>query len=48
MVSVLDTEEKTAALVPHLDAMVVDGLIAISNVEVIRYSRGSGMTMPKT
>ena len=48
MVSVLDTEEKTAALVPHLNAMVVDGLIAISNVEVIRYSRGSGMTMPKT
>lgn len=41
MVSVLDTEERIAWLLPHLDAMVAEGLIAISSVEVIRYSRSA-------
>jgi len=41
MVSIIDTEEQIARLVPQLDAMVVDGLIASSSVEVIRYSRAS-------
>lgn len=39
MVSVIDTEEQIAKLMPHLDAMVEEGLIAISTVEVTRYSR---------
>ena len=47
MVSIIGTEEQIATLVPHLDAMVVDGLIAISSVEVIRYSRNSAQTSPK-
>ena len=47
MVSIIDTEEQIARLVPHLDAMVEEGLIAISSVEVIRYSRSSGQTSPK-
>jgi hypothetical protein len=47
MVSIIDTEEKIAELVPHLDAMVEEGLIAISSVEVIRYSSISGQTSPK-
>ena len=47
MVSIIDTEEKIEALVPHLDAMVEDGLIAISSVEVIRYSRSNGQTASK-
>jgi PII-like signaling protein len=47
MVSIIDTEAQIAKLVPHLDAMVEEGLIAISSVEVIRYSRSSGQTTPK-
>jgi hypothetical protein len=47
MVSIIDTEEQIARLVPHLDAMVEEGMIAISSVEAIRYSRSSGQTTPK-
>jgi hypothetical protein len=39
--SIIDTEEQIQRLLPYLDAMVEDGLIAISTVEVIRYSRNS-------
>jgi PII-like signaling protein len=37
MVSVIDSEEKIQQLLPHLDHMVKDGLIAMSDVEVIKY-----------
>jgi PII-like signaling protein len=37
MVSVIDSEEKIQTLIPHLDQMVADGLIAMSEVEVIKY-----------
>jgi PII-like signaling protein len=47
MVSIIDSEEQIARLVPRLDAMVEEGLIAISSVEVLRYSRSSGHTSPK-
>lgn len=39
MVSVIDTEEQIQRLVPYLDEIVAEGLIASSRVEVIRYSR---------
>jgi PII-like signaling protein len=39
MLSVIDTEEQIAKLIPHLDEMVQDGLVAMSRVEVIRYVR---------
>ena len=39
MLSIIDSEEQIDKLIPHLDAMVEEGLIAISSVEVIRYSR---------
>jgi hypothetical protein len=39
MLSVIDIEERIAKLVPHLDLMIEEGLIATSRVEVIRYSR---------
>ncbi|MFP5237467.1 MAG: DUF190 domain-containing protein [Acidobacteriota bacterium] len=39
MLSVIDTEEQVQQLIPHLDAMVQEGLIALSRVAVIRYSR---------
>jgi PII-like signaling protein len=37
--SIIDTEEQIGRLVPYLDAMVDEGLVATSTVEVIRYSR---------
>jgi PII-like signaling protein len=43
MVSVIDTEEKIRALIPALDEMVDEGLIAMSNVEVIRYVHQEGV-----
>ena len=39
MLSGIDTEEQIDRLIPHLDAMVQEGLVAMSRVEVIRYSR---------
>lgn len=42
MLSIIDSEEKIRELIPHLDAMVDEGLIAMSSVEVIRYSRDPG------
>jgi uncharacterized protein len=40
MLSIIDTEEKIHELIPHLDSMVEEGLIAMSSVDVIRYTRG--------
>lgn len=37
MVSVIDSEDKIQKLIPCLDEMVASGLIAISDVEVIKY-----------
>lgn len=37
--SIVDTEEQIGKLLPYLDAMVEEGLVATSTVEVIRYSR---------
>lgn len=39
VLTVLDTEEQIAKLVPHLDLMIEEGLVAMSTVQVIRYSR---------
>jgi PII-like signaling protein len=43
MVSVIDTEEKIKTLLPVLDEMVGEGLIAMSEVEVIRYVHQDGI-----
>jgi uncharacterized protein len=43
MVSVVDTEEKIKTLIPALDEMVDEGLIAMSEVEVIRYVHQEGV-----
>jgi len=37
--SVVDTEEQIARLIPFLDAVVQEGVVASSAVEVIRYKR---------
>jgi PII-like signaling protein len=39
VISVIDREEAVQKLIPFLDEMVVDGLIAMSGVQVIRYSK---------
>ena len=46
MVSVIDTEEKIRSLIPALDKMVDEGLIAMSEVEVIRYVYQDGVRSP--
>lgn len=42
MVSVIDTEEKVQKLIPFLDEVVDQGLIAMSAVEVIKYVHQGG------
>lgn len=42
MLSIIDKDEQVQKLLPHLDVMVEEGLIAISNVEVIRFTRQEG------
>lgn len=43
MVSVVDSEEKIEKLLPFLDETVKEGLIAVSDVEVIKYVHQEGM-----
>lgn len=42
MIQVIDTEEKVQKLLPVLDSMVFEGLIAMSDVEVIKYTHQDG------
>ncbi len=39
MLSIIDREEQISRLLPYLDTMVEEGLIVMSQVEVIRFSR---------
>ena len=43
MVSVVDSEDKIQKLLPFLDEMVDEGLIAMSEVEVIKYVHQEGI-----
>ena len=43
MVSVIDSEDKIQRLLPFLDEVVAEGLIATSEVEVIKYVHQDGM-----
>lgn len=43
MVSVIDSGEMIQKLMPHLERMIGEGLIAISDVEVIRYVHQDGI-----
>jgi uncharacterized protein len=43
MVSVIDSEEKIQKLLPFLDEVVDEGLIAMSEVEVIKYVHQEGV-----
>jgi PII-like signaling protein len=42
MIAIIDTEEKIAELLPALDEMVGEGMVALSDVEVIKYVHGKG------
>jgi uncharacterized protein len=42
MVSVIDAEDKIRTLLPALDEMVGEGIIAVSEVDVIRYVHQEG------
>lgn len=42
MVAIIDTPEKIARFLPTLEQMVSEGLIAMSDVEVIRYTHREG------
>jgi PII-like signaling protein len=48
MVNVVDTDENIKKLLPALDEMVAEGLIAMSEVEVIRYAHQDGVRSPAT
>jgi uncharacterized protein len=43
MVSIVDAAEKIDQLIPALDKMIGDGLVAVSDVEVIRYVHQGGV-----
>lgn len=43
MVSIIDSEEKIGKLIPFLDEVVDEGLIATSEVEVIKYVHQDGV-----
>jgi PII-like signaling protein len=47
MFSIIDTEDQINLLIPHLDAMVAEGLMAVSRVDVIRYSKDPATTPRK-
>ena len=38
VVSIIDREEQIARLLPRLDEMISEGVVAISDVEVVRYT----------
>jgi PII-like signaling protein len=38
MLSAVDTEEKLQAFLPIVDRMVEEGLVVMSNVDIIKYS----------
>jgi uncharacterized protein len=42
LVQIIDTEENVQRLIPALDEMVAEGLIAMSDVEVIKYVHQDG------
>jgi PII-like signaling protein len=39
MISIIDREDQIAKLLPHLDEMVSEGVVAISDVDVVRYTK---------
>lgn len=42
VIEIVDSREKIEALLPHIDAMVEEGLVTVEDVRVIKYRAGSG------
>ena len=42
VIEIVDTEEKIALLLPHIDEMVEEGLITLEKVHVIKYRANGG------
>lgn len=40
IVEIVDSEQKINALMPHIDAMVAEGLVTLERVRVIKYVAG--------
>ena len=47
VVEIVDAKEKIDELLPHIDAMVQDGLVTLELVQVLKY-RANGGDAPKT
>jgi hypothetical protein len=41
MITVVESEENIRALLPVIDSMVTEGLVVLSDVDVIKYQHGS-------
>src|SRR5450432_1295304 len=41
VIEIVDSEEKINALLPHLDEMVLEGLVTLEDVQVIKYRANS-------
>jgi PII-like signaling protein len=44
MLSIIDTEEKLQAFLPIVDKMVQEGLVVLSDVDVIKYAHRTAET----
>ncbi len=42
VIEIVDSREKIEAFLPHIDAMVEEGLVTVEDVRVIKYRAGSG------
>lgn len=42
IIEVVDSEEKIERFLPHLDGMVMEGLVTVEKVKVILYRHGQG------
>ena len=42
VIEIVDTDEKLQLLLPHLDEMVLEGLVTLENVQVLKYRANLG------
>ena len=42
VIEIVDTDEKVQLLLPHLDEMVLEGLVTLENVQVLKYRANLG------
>ena len=42
VIEIVDTDEKIQLLLPHLDEMVLEGLVTLENVQVLKYRANRG------